>query len=276
MRRRRQAARQAPAQGGRSRLKIGVLPRAPRTPRSGASRKKCKWGDFLSPPSLPFGRLDTNPPAGNRLIAVGYTAHFALECRGGSLPPPGHVARHGSQRDDNTTRPRRGRSRHPRARHGRRTAGAAHRADDDHESGELVQHEPSKDAGNHRPNTRRRTHRRPVSVSAVENAAEVLRLPGDYPVGSARIWESRQVAGAIVPLAANTLGMLTQPLLTEFDVRELLHLSPRRLNELIEAGEIPHIKLPTGDVRFDHHDLADWTAELRLPPVGNISLTDIV
>ena len=72
--------------------------------------------------------------------------------------------------------------------------------------------------------------------------------------------------------------MLPQPLLTEFDVGELLHLPQRRLNVLIEANEIPHIRLPTGDVRFDQHDLAEWTAELKLPhvPSGDVNLTDIV
>jgi len=47
-------------------------------------------------------------------------------------------------------------------------------------------------------------------------------------------------------------------LLDTADVTRMLGLTVRQVNALVRTGQIPHVLLPTGDVRFAPADLIDW------------------
>lgn len=47
-------------------------------------------------------------------------------------------------------------------------------------------------------------------------------------------------------------------LLTETDIRELLHLPSGKVRKLVRDSLIPHVRLPSGDVRFVEADLLRW------------------
>jgi len=54
-------------------------------------------------------------------------------------------------------------------------------------------------------------------------------------------------------------------LLTDTEASRLLRMQPSRLRRLANRGDIPHIRLPGGDVLFDPRDLARWIDEHRQP-----------
>ncbi len=47
-------------------------------------------------------------------------------------------------------------------------------------------------------------------------------------------------------------------LLDIHDAAELLLLSARRVRLLVKEGKIPHVALPTGEIRFVEDDLLAW------------------
>jgi len=51
--------------------------------------------------------------------------------------------------------------------------------------------------------------------------------------------------------AANTL-------LDAYDAAEMLLLSTRRVRALARDGQLPHIVLPGGEIRFDPDDIRKW------------------
>jgi excisionase family DNA binding protein len=52
--------------------------------------------------------------------------------------------------------------------------------------------------------------------------------------------------------------MTTQILLTPLEAGEILRLPSRRVVRLAKAGEIPHVCLPSGEVRFIESELWAW------------------
>lgn len=61
-------------------------------------------------------------------------------------------------------------------------------------------------------------------------------------------------------------GMLTKGrLMTSSAAAELLELTPRQVDRLARNGEIPHVRLPNGAIRFDACDLAAWIETLKQP-----------
>lgn len=53
----------------------------------------------------------------------------------------------------------------------------------------------------------------------------------------------------------------TLQLLTPSQVDELLCVTSGRAVRLAKAGKIPHIKLPSGEYRFDPDEIAAWLRE---------------
>ncbi len=51
--------------------------------------------------------------------------------------------------------------------------------------------------------------------------------------------------------AANTL-------LDTYDAAEILLLSTRRVRLLVKQGQLPHVALPNGEIRFVEADLLAW------------------
>jgi hypothetical protein len=47
-------------------------------------------------------------------------------------------------------------------------------------------------------------------------------------------------------------------LLDVYDAAELLLLSARRVRLLVKEGQIPHVALPTSEIRFVENDLLAW------------------
>lgn len=54
--------------------------------------------------------------------------------------------------------------------------------------------------------------------------------------------------------------MDTTRLLTHDDVADLLSVSAQQLSEMVEAGTIPHVVLPSGDLRFFRARIEEWLA----------------
>jgi len=49
-----------------------------------------------------------------------------------------------------------------------------------------------------------------------------------------------------------------QILLDANDAAAILLLSARRVRAMVRGGELPHVTLPGGEIRFDPADLRDW------------------
>jgi hypothetical protein len=54
------------------------------------------------------------------------------------------------------------------------------------------------------------------------------------------------------------LEMSTLTVLDVADAGRLLLLGPRRIRAMVRSGELPHIALPDGEVRFIEADLLAW------------------
>ena len=62
--------------------------------------------------------------------------------------------------------------------------------------------------------------------------------------------------------------MIVKQLLTDFDVADLLKVTSVRVLRLAKQGKIPHVVLPTGDIRFIERDVMDWIESQRKPAEG--------
>ncbi len=47
-------------------------------------------------------------------------------------------------------------------------------------------------------------------------------------------------------------------LITDSEAAEILALTPRHVAKLAKRGELPSVKLPGGEIRFDLDDLERW------------------
>ena len=54
-------------------------------------------------------------------------------------------------------------------------------------------------------------------------------------------------------------------LLDEFDMAELLKLTPRQVVRLAKRGELPSVNLPGGEIRFDPDDIRQWVESRKRP-----------
>ena len=52
-------------------------------------------------------------------------------------------------------------------------------------------------------------------------------------------------------------------LLTAAQVAEKLGYTEQWVRRLVSRGEIPHLHLPTGGLRFLHHEIAQWVETTR-------------
>lgn len=64
-------------------------------------------------------------------------------------------------------------------------------------------------------------------------------------------------------------------ILTPDEAAELLKLSTRQTLRLVSRNEVPHFRLPNGEIRFDSDDLRQWLHTLKRPldelqPLGTV------
>jgi hypothetical protein len=52
-------------------------------------------------------------------------------------------------------------------------------------------------------------------------------------------------------------------LMDEFEVASWLGIRSRQVGRMVRLNEIPHLVLPTGEVRFDPAELAMWLDQVR-------------
>jgi hypothetical protein len=57
-------------------------------------------------------------------------------------------------------------------------------------------------------------------------------------------------------------------MLTPGDVASWLHTRTNFVLGLVRHGQIPHMKLPNGDVIFDRAELAEWVKAFRVGKAG--------
>ena len=58
--------------------------------------------------------------------------------------------------------------------------------------------------------------------------------------------------------------MMTTHLLSDDEAAKVLRMLPSRLKRLAKAGQVPHILLPDGELRFEFTELAEWIARHRV------------
>lgn len=59
--------------------------------------------------------------------------------------------------------------------------------------------------------------------------------------------------------------------LDQYDVAEILLISTRRVQSLVERNALPHILLPTGEIRFDIDDIHKWIEAHKQPAVAGVA-----
>ena len=59
--------------------------------------------------------------------------------------------------------------------------------------------------------------------------------------------------------------MSDQLLITGFEAALMLGMSRTRLVRIARRGEVPHVVLPDGEIRFRRADLVEWVASYRRP-----------
>lgn len=55
-------------------------------------------------------------------------------------------------------------------------------------------------------------------------------------------------------------------LIDAIEAGRLLDMSPARVTRLAKRGDLPHVALPDGEIRFLPQDLRDWAEAHRRPP----------
>jgi excisionase family DNA binding protein len=61
---------------------------------------------------------------------------------------------------------------------------------------------------------------------------------------------------------------MTNALLTYTEAADLLKLTPRQISRLVGRGELPSVRLPNGEIRFDPDDIHQWVESLKRPAQG--------
>lgn len=57
-------------------------------------------------------------------------------------------------------------------------------------------------------------------------------------------------------------------LLNESQVADLLGLTARQVMKLARCGELPSVRLPGDEIRFDPEDIWEWVESRKLPANG--------
>jgi excisionase family DNA binding protein len=57
-------------------------------------------------------------------------------------------------------------------------------------------------------------------------------------------------------------------LLTDNEAADVLKLTPRQVVRLASRGELPSVRFPNGEVRFDAGDLQAWVESHKRPANG--------
>jgi predicted DNA-binding transcriptional regulator AlpA len=57
----------------------------------------------------------------------------------------------------------------------------------------------------------------------------------------------------------------TQRLLTDSEAADILQMPSARLARFAKENEVPHLRLPDGEIRFDLDDLRQWVETLKQP-----------
>ncbi len=58
--------------------------------------------------------------------------------------------------------------------------------------------------------------------------------------------------------------MNANPLLTLEEAARQIRMIPVRLRRLADTSDIPHVRLPDGEIRFDSNDLNGWIESHKL------------
>ncbi len=66
------------------------------------------------------------------------------------------------------------------------------------------------------------------------------------------------LAGFLAVYIVGGMEGKTTHLLTNHEAGALLRMIPARVLRLAKAGDIPHVKLPDGEIRFVEHDFLHW------------------
>ena len=56
------------------------------------------------------------------------------------------------------------------------------------------------------------------------------------------------------------------------DMSIVLNLPARRVKRLARAGEIPHVLLPGGEIRFEAEEISDWVNRLPHVPAVEVDI----
>ena len=58
---------------------------------------------------------------------------------------------------------------------------------------------------------------------------------------------------------------MTTQLLNPADAAAVLMLTPAQVRTLVRKGQLPHVALPNGEVRFDPDDIRRWVETRKRP-----------
>jgi hypothetical protein len=68
------------------------------------------------------------------------------------------------------------------------------------------------------------------------------------------------------PLYDEGMSNTCRHLLHDFEAADLLRMPASRLKRLANTGQVPHVRLPDGEFRFDADDLWQWVDQYRRDP----------
>ena len=74
-------------------------------------------------------------------------------------------------------------------------------------------------------------------------------------------------AQAVFPASTDAVILcpVMKRLVTEYGASTILGISHQEVLKLVDREEIPHVHLPSGDVRFDPDDLRRWAESYKRP-----------
>jgi predicted site-specific integrase-resolvase len=58
---------------------------------------------------------------------------------------------------------------------------------------------------------------------------------------------------------------MTTQLLNSADAAAVLMLTPAQVRTLVRKGQLPHVALPNGEIRFDPDDIRQWVESHKQP-----------
>ena len=64
-------------------------------------------------------------------------------------------------------------------------------------------------------------------------------------------------------MSDKTTTSLTRRLMTDIDLGSMLGMAANRVRRMVRQGQVPFVRLPTGDIRFDPDDVQEWLEKCR-------------